>query len=126
MVKMMKIYGTDAVEYVEDKLGFVEGFTDSLVEVRVKTTKASDLRVASILYRLEGHDKVNITSGEHRSVQKCIDELADKVKVKISKDQDKYDARRKRERRKLQQEVEDELLEDEGSALKELEEELLQ
>lgn len=123
---MMKIYGTDAVEYVEDKLGFVEGFTDSLVEVRVKTTKASDLRVASILYRLEGHDKVNITSGEHRSVQKCIDELADKVKVKISKDQDKYDARRKRERRKLQQEVEDELLEDEGSALKELEEELLQ
>lgn len=126
MVKMMKIYGTDAVEYVEDKLGFVEGFTDSLVEVRVKTTKASDLRVASILYRLEGHDKVNITSGEHRSVQKCIDELADKVKVKISKDQDKYDARRKRDRRKLQQEVEDELLEDEGSALKELEEELLQ
>ena len=123
---MMKIYGTDAVEYVEDKLGFVEGFTDSLVEVRVKTTKASDLRVASILYRLEGHDKVNITSGEHRSVQKCIDELADKVKVKISKDQDKYDARRKRDRRKLQQEVEDELLEDEGSALKELEEELLQ
>lgn len=126
MVKMMKIYGTDAVEYVEDKLGFVEGFTDSLVEVRVKTTKASHLRVASILYRLEGHDKVNITSGEHRSVQKCIDELADKVKVKISKDQDKYDARRKRVRRKLQQEVEDELLEDEGSALKELEEELLQ
>lgn len=126
MVKMMKIYGTDAVEYVEDKLGFVEGFTDGLVEVRVKTTKASDLRVASILYRLEGHDKVNITSGEHRSVQKCIDELADKVKVKISKDQDKYDARRKRVRRKLQQEVEDELLEDEGSALKELEEELLQ
>lgn len=126
MVKMMKIYGTDAVEYVEDKLGFVEGFTDSLVEVRVKTTKASHLRVASILYRLEGHDKVNITSGEHRSVQKCIDELADKVKVKISKDQDKYDARRKRDRRKLQQEVEDELLEDEGSALKELEEELLQ
>jgi len=123
---MMKIYGTDAVEYVEDKLGFVEGFTDSLVEVRVKTTKASDLRVASILYRLEGHDKVNITSGEHRSVQKCIDELADKVKVKISKDQDKYDARRKRVRRKLQQEVEDELLEDEGSVLKELEEELLQ
>lgn len=123
---MMKIYGTDAVEYVEDKLGFVEGFTDSLVEVRVKPTKASDLRVASILYRLEGHEKVNITSGEHRSVQKCIDELADKVKVKISKDQDKYDARRKRERRKLQQEVEEELLDDEGSALKELEEELLQ
>lgn len=101
---MVKVYGTNAVEYVEDKLGFVDEFAEGDVEVRIKETKASDLRVASIKYRLKGHPVVNITSEEHRTVAKCIDELADKVGVKIAKEKDKYDSRNRKRRRKVEQE----------------------
>lgn len=121
---MIKVYGTDAVEYIEEKLGFVEEFAEGDVEVRVKETKASDLRVASILYRLEGHPWVNVTSGEHRLVQKCIDELVDVVSVKFEKDHSKYTSRRRKRRRKLEKEVlaEEENLEVEDLLLEEDEE----
>lgn len=121
---MLKIYGTNAYDYIEMKLGFVEDFTDGRVKIRIKETKGSDLRVASITYKLKGHPKfTHIETEEHRSVQKCVDELVDKVTVKIARDQNKYEARKRKRRLKLQKE-QDKLLKEERDAL--LEVELLQ
>lgn len=106
---MVKVYGTDAVEYVESKLGFVEEFAHGDVEVRIKETKASELWVASILYRLKGHPDVNISSGEHSQVAKCVNELADKVSVKVSREKDKYDSRRRKSRLKEEKALAEEL-----------------
>lgn len=122
---MVKVYGTNAVDYVNEKLGFVEDFAEGEVVVRINETKASDLRVASINYRLEGHPKpVNISTDEHRSVKKSIDMLADKVSVKIAKDQDKYEARKRKRRRKLEKERLEAIKDETADALIELEEEL--
>lgn len=102
---MIKVYGTNAVDYVQDKLGFVEDFAHEDVEVRIKETKSSDLKVASITYRLKGHPTpVHISTDESSSVQKTIDLLADKVSVKIAKDKDKYEARKRKRNRKLKEE----------------------
>lgn len=103
--RMIKVYGTDAVEYVQDKLGFVEDFAQGEIEVRIKETKSSDLRVASITYRLKGHPTpVHITTDESSSVQKTIDLLADKVGEKIARDKDKYEARKRKKNRKIKEE----------------------
>ena len=114
---MVKVYGTNAREYVEEKLGFVEEFAQGDVEVRIKETKSTDLRVATITYRLKGHPKpVYISTDETRSVKKAIDVLTDKVSVKIAKDQDKYEARKRKKRRKVKEEQlkrEEALLEEE-------------
>ena len=125
---MVKVYGTDAVEYVQEKLGFVEEFSQGDVEVRIKETKSTDLRVASITYRLKGHpEPVHITTEETRSVRKAIDVLANKVSVKIAKDQDKYEARKRKRRRKVEKEQlkrEEEIIAH-GNHLEHIEEELL-
>ena len=114
---MIKVYGTNAREYVEEKLGFVEDFAQGDVEVRIKETKSTDLRVATITYRLKGHpESVYISTEETRSVKKAIDVLADKVSVKIAKDQNKYKARKRKKRRKVKEEQlkrEEALLEEE-------------
>lgn len=121
---MLKIYGTNAYEYVEMKLGFVEDFSQGKIKVRIKETKGSDLRVASITYKLNGHPTLtHIETEEHRSVQKCIDELADKVTAKIARDQNKYESRKRKRRLKLQKEQERLLQEEQEAAL---EAELLQ
>ena len=125
---MIKVYGTNARDYVDEKLGFVEDFTEGTIEVRIKETKSTDLRVASITYRLKGHPKpVHIETDETRSVRKAIDVLADKVSDKIAKDKDKYESRKRKRRRKVKQEQlkqEEALLNDELD-LDELEEELV-
>ena len=102
---MVKVYGTNAEDFVHSKLGFVAEFSEGVVEVRIKTTKANDLRVASINYKLKGHPKPTyIESGEHRSVAKSVQELSDIVSEKIARDQDKYEARKRRRRQKAEQE----------------------
>lgn len=100
---MVNVYGTDAIEFAVEKLGFVEEFAEGEVDVRIKNTKASDLRVASITYRFKGSSQpTHIESGEHRAVAKCVLELADKASVKIAKDKDKYEARKRKRRRKAE------------------------
>lgn len=101
---MVNVFGTDAVEFIQEKLGFVESFSEGDVEVRIKNTKGSDLRLATITYRLKGHPRpTHIETKEHRSVAKCILELADTVSVKIAKDQDKYASKNRKRRRRLEE-----------------------
>lgn len=103
---MVKVYGTDAVDFVEDKLGFVHDFTESKVTVRVEETKADQLYQASITYRLKGHPVTNISTGEHRSIAKCIKELSDKAWVKIERDKGKYESkRRKKQEAKFKEQI---------------------
>lgn len=97
-VSMVKVYGTNAVDFVQEKLGFVKDFTDSKVTVRIEETKSKQLHRASITYRLKGHPVTNITTEEHRSVAKCIEELADTTWVKIERDKGRYESRRRKER----------------------------
>lgn len=95
---MIKVYGTNAVDFVQEKLGFVEDFSDSQVTVRVEETKANQLHRASITYKLKGHPVTNVTSEEHRSIGKCIEELSDTVGVKIERDKGRYESKRRKQR----------------------------
>lgn len=102
---MLKVYGTNAEDFVRSKLGFVEDFSVGVVKVRIKTTKANDLRVASITYQLKGHPKpTHVESDEHRSVAKSVQELSDIVSEKIARDQDKYEARKRKRRQRAEKE----------------------
>lgn len=114
---MINVYGTDADAFAQEKLGFVEEFAKGEVDIRVKNTKSTDLRVASITYWMKGNPKpTHIETGEHRSVAKCILELSDKVSVKVAKDKDKYESRKRKRRRQAEQErlkaLEESLVED--------------
>lgn len=107
---MINIFGTDAKGFAVEKLGFVKEFAEGDVDIRIKATKASDLRVASITYRFKDSSAPTyIETGEHRAVAKCILELADKVSVKIAKDKNKVEARKRKRRRKAEKEQKQEL-----------------
>lgn len=85
----------EALALLEDKLGFVEEWTRVEPEVFVDKVKGGDLFKVSCNIKLP-HRVAHIETKEHRSVNKCFDELADRAKVLISKEKNKNQSKKRK------------------------------